>query len=125
MNTITMSSPAMRWDDDRQLFVLLEAMDVVWTRPGKRDVVLRIPPLAVTDLASIPRRLQSVVGKLGHHLLPAVYHDHLYVLGGRSGLHKKSVDRMFLDGMKAKGVWYVKRMAMYCAVRLNRNGGNW
>ena len=113
----------MVWDDDAQLFVLCEPMDCFIHKPSLMAV--RVPQGFMTDLASIPKRLQSVVGKLGHHLLPAILHDYMYVQGAKSSLTKKQADQIFLDGMKAKGVSWYRRYVMYAAVRANINGGNW
>ncbi len=118
------TSPLMKWDDDDEMFVLHEDMTVVWTRKDKVKVTLTVPKGFETDLASIPKRLQSVIGKLGHHLLPAVAHDACYE-GLFPGMSKKEGDDMFLDGMKTKKVWLGKRWAMWLAVRANIKGGHW
>ncbi len=124
MRGVKYYSPLMKWDDDDEMFELHEEMTVVWTRPGNVKVTIVIPKGFKSDLASIPKRLQSIVGKLGHHLLPAVAHDYIYV-GGVPSMSKKEADDMFLDGMKTKKVWLGKRWAMWLAVRVNTRGGHW
>lgn len=69
------------------------------------------------DGASIPKPLWSIIGSpfTGNYTTPAAIHDGLYageVLDG------KVCDDIFLDLMKQYKVSYVKRYAMYWAVRL-------
>ena len=124
MTGVLYTSPLMSWMDDIGKFKLHESMQVTWHRPGKPLLKLKVPAGFESDLASIPKRLQSVIGKLGHHLLPAIMHDAIYE-GLFPGISKADADMMFLDGMKSKKVWLGKRWAMWAAVRLNFRGGHW
>ncbi len=114
----------MRWNDATEKFKLEESMQAIWSRPGKVLVKLKVPAGFESELASIPKRLQSVIGKLGHHLLPAIAHDYIYE-GFVPGMSKADADMMFLDGMKTQKVWALKRWAMWAAVRSNFRGGHW
>lgn len=74
-----------------------------------------VPGGFVTDGASIPRLLWTVVGHpLGKYAQAAVLHDYLYY---RNMYTRKKCDNIFLDGMKTLKVNYIKRYAMYYAVR--------
>ena len=76
-----------------------------------------------TDFASIPTMFQNIIKVNGKHRLAALMHDYLYSVKGRltNGgrvLNRKQCDQLFLQGMKECGVKYIKRYAMYRAVRL-------
>ncbi len=122
--TVRYLSPLMKWNDATDKFKLYESMTATWSRPGRVLVNIKVPMGFESELASIPKRLQSIVGKLGHHILPAIVHDFIYE-GGVPDMSKKDGDDMFLDGMQSKKVWLGKRWAMWAAVRLNFNGGHW
>ena len=68
------------------------------------------------DAASIPKVLWSVIGSPmdGKYVPGAVIHDGLYASGIIS---RSEADEVFLEIMKADGVSYAKRYAMYWAVR--------
>ncbi len=121
---VTYSSPLMSWDDEIEKFRLYETMTATWSRPKRVAYKIVVPANFTSELASIPKRLQSIIGKLGHHVLPAIVHDYIYE-GHVPGMSKKDADDMFLDGMKSKDVWFGKRWAMWAAVRVNFNGGHW
>ena len=68
------------------------------------------------DGASIPQALWSVIGSpmTGGYQRAGCLHDALYA----SEYYERSVcDKLFLDAMESDGVNYVKRYAMYYAVR--------
>jgi len=90
-------------------------LPVVWETP---EEIVVIPPGFRTDLASIPRLLQSVVPVNGKHRPAAILHDYLFVVQDRP---RDQVDALFLRAMAASGVRTTQRMAMYLAVRL----GGW
>lgn len=78
----------------------------------------------VNDLASIPRLFQSLIPKIGKHRYAAVTHDWMYYKQGHIGnlrLSRKQADKIFLEGMKVAGVKWIRRHAMYQAVR----AGGW
>lgn len=79
----------------------------------------------INDLASIPRVLQSLIPKVGKHRGAAVIHDWLYYRRGEihEGLKitRKQCDLIFLEAMKTADVWWLRRQAMYRAVR----AGGW
>ena len=80
-----------------------------------------VPSGFETDLASIPRRLRSVVAQVGRHMLPAIFHDAAYE-GHFGDMTKAEADQMFLDGMEAVDVPWVRRKVMYAAVRVGGRG---
>ncbi len=67
------------------------------------------------DQASIPRLLTWLVPKGGLHDGPSVIHDWCY--RNQWGGSRKRCDDLFLAGMKAAGTWWLRRYAMYFAVR--------
>jgi hypothetical protein len=77
----------------------------------------------ITDLASIPPYVPGwMVPKLGDYDYPAVIHDAAYDLelqdasGKRIFLTKDQADKLFLEGMAARGVNVIQRRWMYLAV---------
>lgn len=73
-----------------------------------------IPPGFVTDMASIPPVLQSIIQQNGPYLLPAVVHDYLY---WQQACTRSESDRIFLLAMIEHDVSNAHRTAIYDAVR--------
>lgn len=72
-----------------------------------------------TDFASIPGPLRIFLPKWGKYGNAAVIHDYLY--WEQPGARKEA-DDIFLEGMETLKVYWLKRYAMYWAVRV---GGWW
>lgn len=72
----------------------------------------------MTDLASVPRLFQAVVPVIGDQNGPATVHDWCY---HSQVMPRADADSLFLAGMKAAGVGWARRWAMYAAVRV----GGW
>jgi hypothetical protein len=73
----------------------------------------------ITDLASIPKGLRSLISVLGKHFVAAVLHDLWYrVPWTRHGVRKEMADTIFLEEMADLGVPWWKRRAMYRGVRV-------
>jgi hypothetical protein len=83
------------------------------------DEVIRVPAGFVTDLASVPRVLWSILPPHGRYAKAAIVHDYLYVHAIRN---KAYADKVFLEAMEVLGVPTLKRKAMYLAVRLFGRG---
>ena len=86
-----------------------------------KGVVLTVPKLSTTDFASIPRLLHSLISPLNNTIYAAILHDYLYRDPQdpfASSLDRKTVDRMFYWGMRARGVWRPTAGLMYLGVRL-------
>lgn len=81
--------------------------------------VIQVPAGFVTDLASIPRWLWSVLPPHGQYAKAAIVHDYLYTKAIGS---KAYADKVFLEGMEVLGVPKRKRKLMYTAVRLFGRG---
>ena len=94
-----------------------------------------IPVGFKTDFASVPRLFRSIVSKIGKHAEAAVIHDWMYVavkrkahLDGKgitvSGevaewrFERRYADDVFRAAMKEAGVGWLKRQAMWSAVRI-------
>lgn len=76
-----------------------------------------IPAGFATDGASIPRFLWRVMGHPfeSDYIEVFVEHDYDYATGRVS---RAEADQKMLDGLKAKGMGYLKRYTIYWAVRL-------
>jgi Protein of unknown function (DUF1353) len=75
---------------------------------------LTIPPGFVTDFASIPPALQSIIQQNGPYLLPAVVHDYLY---WKQTCTRAQADQILLLAMIENNVRAVHRLAIYEAVK--------
>lgn len=80
--------------------------------------VYRIPKRFITDLASIPRLFRSIYDIDDESRLPATLHDWLYC---SHAVTRAQADALFLEALTRAGVGWVKRNAMYSAVR----AGGW
>ena len=78
--------------------------------------LITVPPGFVSDGASIPSILWSVVGSpwSGDYPEAALVHDFLYFKQAHKRAH---ADRVFIEAMKVLGVNWFKRRLMYSAVR--------
>ena len=73
-----------------------------------------VPPGFVTDFASIPQVLQSIIRQNGLYLLPAVVHDYLY---WKQTCTREQSDQILLLAMIENKVGDLHRIAIYEAVR--------
>ncbi len=111
----------LSWEDDATEFVVEEPFTAIWDRGiGYWNLQVIVPQGFTTDLASVPRIFQSIVPKMGHHIRPAIVHDYCYE--GFTDLSRKEADEMFLDGMKSTKVSWLRRTAMWAAVRVGGRG---
>jgi hypothetical protein len=79
---------------------------------------ITVPAGFITDLASIPRAFHSLIPVNGKHSPAAILHDYLYCTQDRT---RAEADAIFLEAMKACGVGWLRRQAMWSAVR----AGGW
>jgi hypothetical protein len=77
------------------------------------DDYVIVPIGFVTDFASIPRVGRVLITGHGKDRWGAVVHDYLYSIGHS----RKGADRVFLEALEVSGVGWLKRRAMYRAVR--------
>jgi hypothetical protein len=73
-----------------------------------------VPPGFVTDLASIPQVLQSIIRQNGLYLLPAVVHDYLY---WKQTCTRAQSDQILMLAMIEHKVRDFHRIAIYEAVK--------
>jgi hypothetical protein len=73
-----------------------------------------VPPGFVTDLASIPQALQSIIRQNGLYLLPAVVHDYLY---WKQTCTRAQSDQIFMLAMIEHKVRDFHRIAIHEAVK--------
>jgi len=84
--------------------------------PADGSEAIRVPQWMITDFASTPRPLWSLMGgPWGKHGNAAVIHDCGYWQQDRS---RAACDRLFLDGMRELGVARARARLMYLAVKL-------
>lgn len=93
----------------------------VLTRPlvyqGERQTFV-VPVGFVTDFASVPRILMSLVPPIGTWTRAAVLHDWLCTVGIELGLvSSRDADGIFRRVMREEGVNFVLRWLMWVAVR--------
>jgi len=68
-----------------------------------------------TDFSSIPQVFRSIVPVLGRQNRASVLHDYLYV---EKPVSRRTADAWFLAAMRACGVSWLKRNAVWAAVRI-------
>jgi len=100
---------------ERQLFKVLDPFVYEIGRKGSGYYVT-VPAGFVTDFASVPRVLWSLFPPIGEYGKAAVVHDWLYHYS--SGFSKCVADAVFYEAMKALGVSWPRRTAIYLAVVL-------
>ena len=95
-----------------QTYILLEDITV-----NSLDYQIKLLKGFDFDAASIPQIFWSIIGSpfTGNYTTPAAIHDGLYA---GEILDRKVCDDIFLDLMKQYKVSYLRRYAMYWAVRL-------
>jgi hypothetical protein len=81
---------------------------------GKSKESVTVPIGFVTDMASIPPALQSVIQQNGSYLLPAVVHDYLY---WKQTCTRPQADGIMMLAMIEQNVSLVHRTAIFEAVR--------
>lgn len=87
---------------------------------GRSTITVRAGYL--TDFATVPPLLWSVVAPTGKHAKAAVIHDWIY--DNRIG-PRKWCDDVFYEAMKVSGVSWWKRKLIYWSVRLRGAGYYW
>ena len=80
--------------------------------------LITVPAGFDTDLASIPRIARPLITGMGNDRKPAVIHDHLYSI---RHLPRSEADAVFLEALECLRVPWIKRRAMWAAVR----AGGW
>lgn len=88
-----MPAPAIRPIGNAKNWMLTEPL--VYRVGTSSDSVI-VPRGFVTDFASIPPWLQSVIQPMGPHLLPSIVHDYLY---WEQGCTRAQADSLFLKAM--------------------------
>lgn len=106
--------------------------DVTYRNKGKTQLILMeelvfdsailgtiiVPVGFVTDLASIPQPLWSILPPIGSYDRAAVVHDYLYT---RNGCTRGEADNVLKEGMKVDEVQGLKLRMIYAGVRM----GGW
>jgi len=85
---------------------------------GCMKTYIRVPHGFITDFASVPRVLWSILPPTGRYTKAAVLHDYLYSNASHLDLNRKQCDKMFLQAMEILGVKKWVRNTIYRAVRI-------
>jgi len=83
------------------------------------DDRITIPAGFITDLATSPRILWSIIPPFGRYLSPSILHDYLYF---SKEVSRKKSDEIFYEAMLISGVKKWKAKIMYLTVRLFGRG---
>jgi hypothetical protein len=83
-------------------------------RIGISNATMTVPVGFVTDFASIPQALQSIIRQNGLYILPAVVHDYLY---WKQTCTREQADQIFMLAMIENKVADVHRFPIHAAVR--------
>ena len=102
-------------------FIVVRDFSVTWQRSGKASLRFTVKKGLTTDLASIPRVFRALIPQVGRHIQPAITHDWCYK-NRQPQLSRAEADLLFLEGMAAVGVSWLRRRIMYLAVRLGGTG---
>jgi hypothetical protein len=113
-----MNQPAVRFFGEGRSVLLLEPLVVKFRETGDSLVV---PAGSISDFASIPGKLQSMVNKLGPYNLPAVVHDYLY---STQLCTRRQTDDIFFRMLRDVGTSGRTHRFIFIAVR-NFGGGYW
>lgn len=84
-------------------------------RIGVSAQAITVPVGFVTDFASIPQALQSIIRQHGNYILPAVVHDYLY---WNQSCTRTQADQIFLLAMIENKVGAVHQRAIHGAVAI-------
>lgn len=81
---------------------------------------LVVPKFFITDLASIPKLFQGIIGKPNEEefIAPSILHDYLYSKYNKYGINKQTADRIFLQSLLKNGVKVAKARLMYNGVKV-------
>jgi len=109
------AEPRLTWHAVSRAWELTETFEVVWKGHLSDPVRFSVEAGFITDLASIPRAVRSIIPQIGRHIQPSIVHDWCYE--SKTNLTREEADLLFLDGMKSVGVRWFRRQAMYRAVR--------
>ena len=109
------ADPQLAWHAVSRAWELTESFEVTWEGLPSGLVMFGVEAGFITDLASIPRVFRSIIPQVGRHIQPSIAHDWCYE--SKTNLTRAEADLLFLDGMKAVGVSWLRRRAMYTAVR--------
>ncbi len=109
------ADPQLAWHAVSRAWELTESFEVTWEGLPSGLVMFGVEAGFITDLASIPRVFRSIIPQVGRHIQPSIAHDWCYE--SKTNLTRAEADLLFLDGMKAVGVSWLRRRAMYAAVR--------
>jgi hypothetical protein len=102
-----------QWDKEDDEMMVVFALSYL----DPKGRMWSVPAGFVTDGASIPRFLWSIIGPPfnGRYRVPALFHDAAYC---EPGMNRAAADRMFFDAMREEGVSYIKARAMWAGVRI-------
>ena len=105
-------------EEEKTMWQLLKPIYIIYATEIT-SYSFTIPNGFKTDLASIPKTFWSIISPLDPEIIKSsILHDYLYSAGTTT---KAMADYIFLVSLKEDGCSFVKRQAIYNAVRI----GGW
>jgi hypothetical protein len=95
--------------------LLVDALTFELTMGEGGRIQLVVPAGFISNLASVPRPLWSIVPPFGAYNRAAIIHDYLYVSGGECS--RFLADAIFREAMHQLGIPLWRRVVMFYAVR--------
>lgn len=118
MSSFTSDLIVKSYDDTR--WELIEEFYFYFEEDNKEKGVI-VHKGFITDFASVPRILWSILPPTGRYTKAAVLHDFLYSNASKLDFTRKQCDQMFLLAMEILGVKKWVRKTIYRAVRIFGN----
>lgn len=116
--------PAMEPLGRKRQYMILKPLTIWWSTYAARRGI-KVPVGFIHNGPSIPNRLRGIVYYTHRLLRPSIVHDYLYSgWGAANGWTRKDADRLFLEGLAADGVGWLRRRVMFAAVR-GFGSGSW
>lgn len=101
--------------DNGRLYKLMQRF--VYYREKNKSSTIIIPRGFITDFATIPRFLWTILPPFGKYTKCAVLHDYLCLLYSKGKISRKEADNIFLESMNAVKIPYITKYSLYFGVR--------
>lgn len=102
--------------DNGRLYILTESFHYYREDKSKENII--VPKGFITDFATTPRILWSVLPPFGRYAKCAVLHDYLCEEFHRGRIKRKEVDKIFLESMEAISIPFFTKWSLYLGVRI-------
>ena len=102
--------------DCGRVYILTESFCYYREDKSKKDII--VPKGFMTDFASTPRILWSVLPPFGRYAKCAVLHDYLCEEFHKGKCNRNEADRIFLESMEAISIPFFTKWSLYLGVRI-------